>query len=185
MASSSNQPRVAGFCLLSDCLVSAVWRLISNLKCLYLEGHINSMDLDPDLLKFRNTLVLFQFLFKRGDKVTINQKRESLYAKLGNSAYLDKGRCVSGFPGGASGKEPACQCRRHKRHRFSPWVGKIPWRREWLPTPVFLPGESHGQRSLVGYGPQGCKELDTTEVTQQQQQWQMQNSSSCSHSRLI
>ena len=47
-----------------------------------------------------------------------------------------------GFPAGTRGKEPACQCRRHKRHRFHPWVGKIPWRRAWQPTPVFLPGES-------------------------------------------
>jgi len=45
---------------------------------------------------------------------------------------------------------------------FDPWVGKIPWQRAWQPTPVFLPGESHGQRSLVGYCPWGCKELDTT-----------------------
>ena len=51
------------------------------------------------------------------------------------------------------------------RHRFDAWVGKIPWRRAWQPTPVFLPGESHGQRSLVGYSPCGHKELDTTEVT--------------------
>ena len=47
-----------------------------------------------------------------------------------------------GFQGGTSGKEPACQCRRHKRHGFHPWVGKIPWRRAWQPTPVFLPGDS-------------------------------------------
>jgi len=52
-----------------------------------------------------------------------------------------------------SGKESTCQCRRRRRHRFDPWVGKIPWRREWLPTPVFLPGESHRQRSLMGYSP--------------------------------
>ena len=58
-----------------------------------------------------------------------------------------------GFPGGASGKEPAYQCRRHKRHRFNPWVGKIPWRKAWKPTPVFLHGECPGQRSLVGYSP--------------------------------
>ena len=64
-----------------------------------------------------------------------------------------------GFPGGSDGKE-SLQCRRPV---FSPWVGKIPWRREWLPTPVFLPGEFHGQRSLVGYSPWGCKELDTSE----------------------
>ena len=48
----------------------------------------------------------------------------------------------SGLPSGTSGKEPSCQCRRHKRDRFDPWVGKIPWRRAWQPTPVFLPGES-------------------------------------------
>ena len=64
-----------------------------------------------------------------------------------------------------SGKEPACQCRRHKRRGFDPWVRRIPWRRKWQPTPVFLPGECHGQRSLAGYSPQGRKESDTTEVT--------------------
>ena len=46
--------------------------------------------------------------------------------------------------------------------RFNPWVGKIPWRRAWQPKPVFLPGESHGQRSLAGYGKWSCKELDMT-----------------------
>ena len=49
------------------------------------------------------------------------------------------------------------------RPSFNPWVGKILWRRKWHPTPVLLPGKSHGQRSLVGYSPCGCKELDTTE----------------------
>ena len=47
--------------------------------------------------------------------------------------------------------ESTCQCRRRKRCEFDPWVGKIPWRRAWQPTPVFLPGESYGQRSLVAY----------------------------------
>ena len=46
---------------------------------------------------------------------------------------------------------------------FDPWVGKIPWRRKWQPTSVFLPGEFHGPRSLVGYSPRGLKESDTTE----------------------
>ena len=46
---------------------------------------------------------------------------------------------------------------------FDPWVGKIPWRRKWLPTPVLLPGEFHGQRNLVGYSPWGRKESDKTE----------------------
>jgi len=49
-----------------------------------------------------------------------------------------------------------------KRHQFDPWVGKIPWRRKWQPTPVFLPRKSHGQRSLAGYSPWGHKELGTT-----------------------
>ena len=70
-----------------------------------------------------------------------------------------------GFPGGATGKEPACQCRRHKRHGFDPWVGKIPWWRQLQPTPVFLPGKPNGQRSLADCSPWGCKESDTTEVT--------------------
>ena len=52
---------------------------------------------------------------------------------------------------------------RHKRRGFNPWVGKIPWRRAWQPTPVFLPGESHGQRSLAGCSPWGRKESDRTE----------------------
>ena len=68
-----------------------------------------------------------------------------------------------GSPGGASGKEPTCQCRRHKRRRFESWVRKVPWRRKWQPPPVFLPGESHGRRSLAGYSPRGRKESNTTE----------------------
>ena len=64
------------------------------------------------------------------------------------------------FPGAASGKEPTCQCRRHKRCGFNPWVRKIPCRR------ASMPGESHGQRSLAGYSPQGRKELNMTELTE-------------------
>ena len=69
-----------------------------------------------------------------------------------------------GFLGNASGKEPTCQCRRHKRCKFDPWVRKIPWRRAWWPTPVVLPREAHGQRSPVGYSPWGGEELDRTEA---------------------
>ena len=67
------------------------------------------------------------------------------------------------FPGGLVVKNAPFQC---NRHRFNPWVGKIPWRK-WQPTPIFLPGESHGQRSLAGYCPWGWKEWDTTEATEQ------------------
>ena len=59
-----------------------------------------------------------------------------------------------------SGKESACQCRRRE---FDLWVEKIPWRWEWQCTPVFLPGRSHGQRSLKGYSPRHCRESDMIE----------------------
>ena len=61
-----------------------------------------------------------------------------------------------GLPWSFSGKESSCQCR---RCGFDPWVRKIPCRRKWQPTPVFLPGESYGQRSLVGYSPWGRKRV--------------------------
>ena len=75
--------------------------------------------------------------------------------------FLDKWA----FPGGNSGKESTRKCRRHKRPGFDPRIGKISWRKAWQPTPVCLPRDSHGQRSLVGYSPQGQKELDLPEVT--------------------
>ena len=65
-----------------------------------------------------------------------------------------------GLPRWLSGEESACQC---KRCEFDPWFGNIPWRRKWQPTPVFLPGEFHGQRSLKDYSPLGPKESDMTE----------------------
>ena len=70
------------------------------------------------------------------------------------------------FPGGTGSKEPACQCRRCERHRFDPWVRKLPWRRAGQPTSVFLPGEFHELRKLVGYSPKSFKELDTTKATE-------------------
>ena len=66
-----------------------------------------------------------------------------------------------------SGKEATCQCRRFRRPGFNPWVGKIPWRRKWQPTPVFLPGKSYGQRSLVGYCPVDGRRVGLDWVTEQ------------------
>ena len=71
-------------------------------------------------------------------------------------------RCIR-RPWWFSGKELACQCRKCRRQGFDLWVGKIPWSRKWQPTLVFLPGKFHGQRSLAGYRPGGCKELNMTE----------------------
>ena len=73
--------------------------------------------------------------------------------------------CRCGFPGGASGKEPASQCRRRKRHRFNPWVGKMPWGGHGNPLQYSCLENPHGQRSLVGQSPCGHPELDTTEAT--------------------
>ena len=70
---------------------------------------------------------------------------------------------TSWLPRWHSGKEYTCQRRRCKRHGFSFWVERMPWRRNWQPTPVLLPGEFHGQSNLVGYSSWGHKDSDTTE----------------------
>ena len=70
-----------------------------------------------------------------------------------------------GFPGDSVGKESIYNARDEtQRHEFNPWVGKIPRGRAWQPTPIFLPGEFHGQRSLASYSPRDCKELNMTDT---------------------
>ena len=61
-----------------------------------------------------------------------------------------------GLPRWLSGKESTCRCRRHSRHGFDAWLGKIPWSRKWQLIPIFLPGKSHGQRTLADHSPWGC-----------------------------
>ena len=73
---------------------------------------------------------------------------------------LNLPQAIFGFPRWLSGKESAC---RYRRCGFDPWVGKILWRRKWQPIPVFLPGKSHGPRSLEGYSSWGRRESDMTE----------------------
>ena len=81
-------------------------------------------------------------------------------------AYIyDLPTSTSGFPWWLSSKEPACQCR---RCGLDPWIRKIPWRRKWQPTPLFLPGKSHGQRSLADYSPWDRKRVRHDLVTKQQ-----------------
>ena len=80
-----------------------------------------------------------------------NQERESR-ANIDLSSEV----ALNPFPSGSDGKNlPAVH-----RPGFEPWIGKIPWRREWQPTAVFLSGESHGQRSLAGHGPWGHQESE-------------------------
>ena len=76
-----------------------------------------------------------------------------------------KVKCDYGLAWWLSGKEFACQCRTCE---FNPWVREILWGRKWQPTPVFLPGKFHGQRSLVGFSPWGCKNVGHDLVTKEQ-----------------
>ena len=94
----------------------------------------------------------------------VSQVSFSSHIGLPNLPYLLSLQMLQrGFPGGTTGKEPVCQCRRPKRCGFNPWVGKIPWRRVWQPTPIFLPGESLWTECLVEYSPWDLKESDMTE----------------------
>jgi len=98
----------------------------------------------------------------------INRVAElNLLSSIDDIVYLDMGLILTS----ASQlvlvvKEPICQCRRCKRHKFNPWIQKMPWRRACQPTTIFLPGKFHGQRTLASYNPQGGKESDTTKTTQ-------------------
>ena len=96
---------------------------------------------------------LKRFSQKPGDSI-----KTGIYAHLSSEKRL---------PWWLSDKESACQCR---RHRFKTWVGKIPWRRKWQPTPIFLTGKSHGQRSLVSYSSWDHKRVRHNLATKQQQQ---------------
>ena len=81
--------------------------------------------------------------------------KDILYGPLVTLIYDDIGASLAA----QTVKKNCLQCR---KPGFDPWVGQIPWKSGWQPTPVFLPGESHGQRSLAGYSPGGGKEADMT-----------------------
>ena len=76
-----------------------------------------------------------------------------IFQKLAGHIEIKKYIMAWGFPGGTVKNQPADVGRRHKRCRFDPWVGKMPWRRKWQPTPVFLPGELHGPEEPGGLWP--------------------------------
>ena len=109
---------------------------------------------EPDL-----DWVGFFFFFLIG--VLMGEARYSRVSSLGLACWNNLEGFTIGvsqvFPGGSDVKASACNGR---DPGFDPWFGKIPWRRKWQPTPVLLPGKSHGQRSMVGYIPWSCKESD-------------------------
>ena len=86
---------------------------------------------------------------RNSNNVGDSKPKQPLY-----SIILAFSRLSKGFPGGSVVKNLAAKCR---RCRFDPWVRKIPWKRKWEPTPVFLPKKFYGQRSLAGYSPWGLK----------------------------
>ena len=93
-------------------------------------------------------------------RLTLGEETALLFICHLKNTENPKNDTLLGLPWWLSSEEFACQCR---RHRFDPWVATILWSRKWQPTPVFLPGESHGERSLVGYIVYGvAKESDTT-----------------------
>ena len=109
----------------------------------------------------RQKIYLEKILMSKWDM--FQDKRNNIVFKVETQQIKTRPTC---FTSGASGKESACQCRMCGEVGFDLWVWKIPWRRKWQPTPVFLPGKSQGQRSLEGYSPWGHKGSDTSAHTQ-------------------
>ena len=105
--------------------------------------------------RLRLCCLYVHFVLSFYHKWMLNFVRWLLTKKKKNHSYI----YTWGLPSWISGQKFNCQC---KRHRFNPWVGKIPWGRRWKPTPVFLPGKFHRQKSLKGYSPWGLKESDMT-----------------------
>ena len=112
---------------------------------------------------FVNKIVYTNFFFQISHifvnyniSFSLSDLLHSVWQSLGPSMTLQMTRFLPfhhGLLKWQGGKESACQCRRHKRCRFNPWVGKIPWNRKCQPTPIFLPRKLHGQRALEGYSP--------------------------------
>ena len=135
-----------------DCIVHGVaksWTWLCNLRFTFINV----------LLKTLSTIFFFiSYCIKSPGTPLAWFLKNKMYFKI---LYI----YTWGFPDGASGKEPAYQCRRHKRLGFDLWVGKIRQRRAWQPTAWRIPWTEEASGFSGSQGPQGCKELDTTEVT--------------------
>ena len=148
-------------CLLAPCW----WPLIPNLLLHPIYSQINVCEALPAYLNlclpdFRALLV--SPLPGWGTWCSEKPSYQPGVAQLRNPGFFATSAHTLGLPRWHSGKESACQ---HGRCGFDPWIRKILWRRKWQPSPVFLPGKFRGQRSLAGYSPWGCTELDRTEHT--------------------
>ena len=102
------------------------------------------------MISLRNLIILYYF-----SPLTLLMNKWPFKNDINGTLAL-----IKGFPGDSDGKKIHLRCR---RPGFDPWIGKILWRREWQPSPVFLPGKPPGQRSLVGCSPRGRKDSDKTE----------------------
>ena len=124
------------------------------------KGKASKSHNNPKQPRFNFSLSFFSLLSDRAQACQIfrqiTRKRNKFKSNQIHCLYMV---CI----GGICQQSVCLQCR---RPGFDPWAGKIPWRRKWQPTPVFLPGESHGQRTLIGYSPWGRKESDMTEQLQ-------------------
>ena len=155
-------PRKAMICSLSDSFLILSLGVTASKLLLCCSWNHRSLDL--------LSIHVEDDVFKRRIEDHIFDLKWPWPAAAWNGAWVPSQRLKSGprgernhlwllHPGGASGKEPAYQCRRHRRLGFNPWVRKIPWRRAWQSTPVFLPGESHGQREPGGLQAMGSQRV--------------------------
>ena len=113
--------------------------------------HIHTPHLQSSHFMFHDMVVIFIHLFPWGTFFRGRGNYMTSFHLLLKILFPSVYHTAWSFPGGARGKEATCQCRKHRRCVFDPQTGNIPWRRSWQPTPVFLPGEAHGRRSLAGY----------------------------------
>ena len=141
---------------LGEVMVLKLWTITISGES-YLKFRI--LNLAPGNLKSENTERLHPGIF------TVTSPHPAMLTKLCSRCSLwgPPQRPVLGtlpcFPADSDSKEYSCHV---EDTLFHPWVRNTPWRRKWQPTPVFFPGGSHGQRSLAGYSPRGCKESDMT-----------------------
>ena len=132
--------------------------MFSGIKCIHIVVQPSPISFSKflSIMQNHNLVPINQWLLITYTHASLASDHSTLETEHWNSTL----GLPMGFSGVACGKELNYQCRRNKRRGFDPWVWKIPWRRAWQLTPVFLPGKSHGGRNLVGYSPWSHKESE-------------------------